>query len=61
MSTVISGLLLDKIEKRLRIGEQILLIQNRRGYSTSVRCLDCGEIIMCSACKTPLTLSHSWK
>ena len=46
---------MNKIEKRLRIGEQILLIQNRRGYSTSVRCLDCGEIIMCSACQTPLT------
>jgi len=55
MSTVISTLLLDKIEKKLKIGEQILLIQNRRGYSTSVRCLDCGETIMCSACKTPLT------
>ena len=46
---------MDKIEKRLGIGEQTLLIQNRRGYSTSVRCLDCGEAIMCNACKTPLT------
>tara|TARA_B100000003_G_scaffold194314_1_gene195462 strand:+ start:9 stop:1337 length:1329 start_codon:yes stop_codon:yes gene_type:complete len=55
ISTVISGLLLNKIEKKLSMGEQILLIQNRRGYSTSVRCLDCGEINMCSACKTPLT------
>ena len=55
INTVISGLLLDKIEKRLGIGEQILLIQNRRGYSTSVRCLDCGETIMCTACKAPLT------
>ena len=55
ISTVISGLLLDKIEKKLGSGEQILLIQNRRGYSTSVRCLDCGETIMCSACNTPLT------
>ncbi len=55
MSTILSGLLLEKIEKRLAIGEQTLLIQNRRGYSTSVRCLDCGEAIMCNACKTPLT------
>ncbi len=54
-STIISGLLLGKIEKKLEIGEQILIIQNRRGYSTSVRCLDCGEVNMCSACKTPLT------
>ena len=55
ISTVISGLLLNKIEKRLKIGEQILLVQNRRGYSTSVRCLDCSEIIMCFSCKSPLT------
>ncbi len=59
LSTVISGLLLDKIEKKLELGEQILLIQNRRGHSTSVRCLDCGETIMCAACKTPLTY-HSY-
>jgi len=55
MSTVLSGLLLDKIEKRLETGEQVLLIQNRRGYATSVRCFDCGETVMCFACKTPLT------
>ena len=54
-STVLSGLLLEKIEKKLERGEQVLLIQNRRGYSTSVCCLDCGITIMCSACKTPLT------
>ena len=55
MNTIISSQLLNKIEQRLEIGEQILLIQNRRGYSTSVRCLDCAETIMCGACKTPLT------
>ena len=55
MSTVISGMLLDRIEQRLKIGDQVLLIQNRRGYSTSVRCLDCGGTVMCSSCETPLT------
>ena len=54
-NTVISGTLLDKIEDRLNKNEQILLVQNRRGYSPSVRCIDCGSVIMCSACKTALT------
>jgi len=52
---VISGALFDKIENKLYKNEQILLIQNRRGYSPSVRCSDCGEMVMCLACKTPLT------
>ena len=52
---VISGTLLDKIENKLSKNEQILLIQNRRGHSPTVRCSDCGEMAMCLACKTPLT------
>ena len=51
----ISGLLQEKIEKRLSDNEQILLIQNRRGFSPTVKCSDCGSIVMCLACKTPLT------
>ena len=52
---VISGKLQEKIEKRLRDKEKVLLIQNRRGFSPTVKCTDCGSIVMCSACKTPLT------
>jgi len=52
---IFSSTLLDKIEDRLNKKEQILLIQNRRGYSPSVKCIECGEIIMCKACKTTLT------
>ena len=52
---VISGKLQEKIEKRLRDNEKVLLIQNRRGFSPTVKCTDCGSIVMCSACKTPLT------
>ena len=52
---VISGILLNKIENKINKKEQILLIQNRRGFSPSVRCSDCGEVAMCLACKTPLT------
>ena len=52
---VISGVLLDNIEKKINKNEKILLIQNRRGFSPSVKCSDCGEVAMCLACKTPLT------
>ena len=52
---VISGSLLDKIENKINKNEQVLLIQNRRGFSPSVKCSDCGEMAMCLACKTPLT------
>ena len=52
---IISGLLQDKIEKRLNDNEKVLLIQNRRGFSPTVKCSDCGNILMCQACKTPLT------
>ena len=52
---IISGLLQDEIENRLNNNEQVLLLQNRRGFSPSVKCSDCGNIVMCSACNTPLT------
>ncbi|MEL0269005.1 MAG: primosomal protein N', partial [bacterium] len=52
---IISGLLQEKIEKRLSDNEQVLLIQNRRGFSPTVKCSDCGTVVMCLACKTPLT------
>ena len=52
---IFSGLLQDKIEARLQKNEQIILLQNRRGYSPVVRCSDCGEIVMCPQCKVALT------
>ena len=52
---VISGLLQDKIEERLKKNEQIILLQNRRGFSSIVKCNECGYIIMCKQCKITLT------
>ena len=56
---VISNTLFNKIEDRLKKNEQILIIQNRRGYSPSVRCNDCSEIIMCKSCNTSLTFHEN--
>ncbi len=52
---VISGLLQDKINQRLGAGEQVILLQNRRGYSPLLRCGDCGEVVMCPHCQLTLT------
>ena len=52
---IISGLLQDKIEDRLKKSEQIILLQNRRGFSPVIRCGDCGEIVMCPQCNVALT------
>jgi len=52
---VISGLLQDKIEEKLKKNEQIILIQNRRGFSPIVKCKDCGALVMCNQCKIALT------
>ena len=47
---VISGFLQNKIEQRLKRKEQVILLQNRRGFSPIIKCGDCGEIMMCPDC-----------
>jgi primosomal protein N' (replication factor Y) len=36
-------------------GEQVILFLNRRGQSTFVFCRDCGFVLACARCGTPLT------
>ncbi len=43
------------ILQRLKNGDQIILLQNRRGYSTFLRCSDCGNIDSCPNCDISLT------
>ena len=52
---LISSMLLRKIHERLTADEQVILLQNRRGYAPVMRCLDCGVIMECSHCRLPLT------
>ena len=39
----------------LKKGEQVILLLNRRGYSTVITCKDCGYTIKCPNCDIPLT------
>jgi primosomal protein N' (replication factor Y) len=52
--TVFSKPLLDKIEDRLKKKEGVILLQNRRGFSTQIFCNDCGEVEMCENCSVPM-------
>ena len=38
------------MEKTLAEGEQVILFLNRRGYSTSILCEDCGKTMLCPTC-----------
>ncbi|MDR1567686.1 MAG: primosomal protein N', partial [Streptococcaceae bacterium] len=49
-------ILLEKIKERLAKKEQIVLLLNRRGYSSFVLCRDCGYVVPCPNCEISLTL-----
>ena len=49
-SLYFSKKLLDEIRKTLLKGEQVLLLLNRKGYSTYIQCKDCGHVEECSHC-----------
>ncbi|NTW56730.1 MAG: primosomal protein N' [Chlorobiaceae bacterium] len=58
-SPSISDLLFRQMEKRLEKKEQVILLQNRRGYSGSIFCLSCGHIPLCRFCNIPLVYHAS--
>nr|WP_297308154.1 primosomal protein N' [uncultured Flavobacterium sp.] len=47
--------LLDEINQTLSRGEQVILFQNRRGYSPVLECLTCGHVPQCPSCDVSLT------
>ena len=52
---IFSSELLDSIQDRLNKNEQVILFLNRRGYSTTITCKECGNVIKCPNCDIPLT------
>ena len=53
---IFSRALLNELESTLKRGEQAILFLNRRGTATYVFCRDCGHVLKCPNCETPLTL-----
>lgn len=52
---IFSKLLDDKIKEKLEKNEQIILLLNRRGYSSISVCNACGEVMKCPNCDISLT------
>lgn len=51
----LSETLRQAIEDRLVRGEQVILLQNRRGYAPIIECQDCGFVPTCFDCSVSMT------
>ena len=54
-----SDRLLEEIAGSLSLGEQVIVFQNRRGYSPVVECMTCGHVPQCRQCDVSLTYHKS--
>lgn len=52
---IISSELKDRLNNCLNNNEQAIILLNRRGYSTTVTCHNCGYKVVCTNCDIPLT------
>jgi primosomal protein N' (replication factor Y) len=52
---IFSRRLIEETQATLDRGEQVILLLNRRGYSTVVMCRSCGEKIECENCAISMT------
>lgn len=53
--SIFSRALTTAIDRTLENHEQAILFLNRRGTSTFIQCRNCGYVIKCRRCETPLT------
>ncbi len=53
--SIFSRALQQAMDEALGRGEQVILFLNRRGTATFVLCRDCGAVLRCPRCDTPLT------
>jgi primosomal protein N' (replication factor Y) len=53
---IFSRALAESLAETISRGEQAILFLNRRGTATYVFCRDCGLVLKCPNCETPLTL-----
>lgn len=53
--SLLSRKLADKITETLEKKEQIILLLNRRGFTTYISCAECRQPVVCPNCNIPLT------
>ncbi len=52
---IVSEILELRVESRMLTREQVMILQNRRGYSPYILCHDCGFVAKCPHCDITLT------
>lgn len=52
---VLTPPLVEAVDLRLAREEQVILLLNRRGYSSFVQCRECGEVEQCDNCSISMT------
>ena len=57
--TQLSRILVDKLRERFERKEQSILFLNRRGFSASMLCQECGHVEVCDRCSVPMTYHRS--
>ena len=55
MQSFLSNDLINEMQRHLDRNKQIILFQNRRGYSKVLSCKSCGESVCCKYCSVSLT------
>jgi primosomal protein N' (replication factor Y) (superfamily II helicase) len=56
--SIFSRPLQDALHEALERGEQAVLFLNRRGAASFVMCRDCGHVVSCPNCSSPLTVHY---
>lgn len=56
---ILSNLLKNKISEKIKKKEQVILLLNRRGYSTITLCKKCGFVLKCPNCDIALVYHKS--
>lgn len=52
---ILSRALMEGIEERLSLGEQTMILLNRKGYAAYVSCQSCGYVLKCGKCDISMT------
>ena len=60
-SFILSNALKDKIQDRLTKHQQVILLLNRRGYHSILKCKTCGEVIRCPHCDIAMSYHYEDK
>ncbi len=55
MNSHFSPVLLEEMDKALKAGEQVILFQNRRGFSPFIECGQCAWVAKCVNCDVSMT------